>query len=116
MLAEKQAALSPDFHEALSLYSGLQGWDNAPLAADAKAVAELQLLASSHVVDLEAITSVVRNDLGLTLHLLQLTARERGKHAGTMSTLSEVIVQLGLEQLRNIAGEVTLTCRTQRDS
>jgi len=116
MLADKQSALSPDFNEVLSRYSGLHGLGSVPLAADAKAVAELQLLASSHVVDLEAITSVVCNDLGLTLHVLQLTARKLGKHAGTMSTLSEVIVHLGLEQLRKIAEEVTLTCRTQHDA
>lgn len=115
MLADEQSALSSDFHKALSGCSDLQGNGNIPVA-DAKSVAELQLLASSHAVDLEAITNVIRNDAGLMIQLLQLSARKFGRHAGTMSTLGEVVVQLGLEQLRKIGAEVTLTCRTQRDS
>lgn len=106
MLAEEQSDWISDFRGDLPVRGSI------PRTAAPKAVAELQLLASSHVVDLEAITSVVRNDLGLTIHLLQLSARKLGKNAGTMSTLSEVIVQLGLEQLRRIAAEVTLTSNT----
>jgi HD-like signal output (HDOD) protein len=110
-----ESASIPEFGESLSPRCGRSaGQDVVLVAANAEAVAQLQLLASSHVVDLEAITNVIRKDAGLTIQVLQLSARRFGKHADGMSTLTELIIQLGLEQLRAIATQVTLTLPHER--
>lgn len=102
MLADKQAAHNREFLD-------LQCRDGAAIPADAGAVAQLQLLASSHVADLTAITEIIRNDAGLTVQLLQFSARKLGKHAGSAATLEELVVQLGREQLQALAAQLTLT-------
>ena len=79
------------------------------IPADPQAAAQLQLLASSHVVDLTAITDVIRNNAGLMVQLLQFSARKLGKSAGSATSLEELVVQLGLEQLHAMAAQVTLT-------
>lgn len=91
------------------LRAGLQaGQDGIGMPAMPEAVAQLQLLAASHIVDLQAITDVIRNDVGLTVQLLQLVARNLGKRAGSISNLEELVVHLGLEQLRTMAAESVL--------
>lgn len=102
MLASKQAAHS---HELLDL----QSRDGVAVPAEAEAVARLQLLASSHVADLAAITDIIRSDAGLTVQLLQFSARKLGKYVGSAESLEELVVQLGLEQLQALAAQVTIT-------
>lgn len=102
MLADKQAANS---RESLDL----QGRDGVCVPADAEAVARLQLLVSSHVADLTAITDIIRKDAGLTVQLLQFSARKFGKGAGSAASLEELVVQLGLEQLQAMASQVMVT-------
>jgi c-di-GMP-related signal transduction protein len=102
MLAHQQAANS---REVLDL----QGRDGVAIPADAEAVAQLQLLASSHVVDLTAITEIIRNDAGLTVQLLQFSARKLGNYVGSAASVEELVVQLGLEQLQAMAAQVTVT-------
>lgn len=85
-----------------------QDGSGVPIPADATAAAQLQLLASSHVVDLATITNVIASDVGLTIRLLQCSAKKFGRQAATMESLEEVVVQLGSEQLRTLAAEATL--------
>jgi HD-like signal output (HDOD) protein len=73
-----------------------------------EAVAQLQLLASSHVVDLGAITAVIRGDAALTIQLLQFGAAKLGKLAGEAASVEELVVHLGLEQLRAMAADALL--------
>lgn len=108
--AKSESPFSPEIPTAVSGRPDLQDWRNVlQVPARPEAVAQLQLLASSHVADLEAITDVIRNDAGLTIQLLQFGVRNLGTCAGSVSSLGELIVQLGLEQLRTMAAEVTLT-------
>lgn len=110
MLGKEKTPGSPEFRETLPPNCGLSGsHDIIPIPASAEAVAQLQLLASSHIVDLEAITNVIGNDAGLRIQVLQLSARKCRKEAESISSLSELIVFLGLEQLRIMAAQVTLT-------
>lgn len=102
MLANEKAAFSREFLD-------LQGRDGVAIPANAEAVAQLQLLASSHVADLNALTGVIRNDAGLMLQLLQFSARKLGKNAGSATSIEELVVQLGLEQLQAMAAQVTVT-------
>ena len=102
MLANQQAAF---IRELLDL----QGRDGVAIPAHAEAAAQLQLLASSHVVDLTAISDVIRNDAGLMVQVLQFSARKFGKGAGSAASLEELVVQLGLEQLQALAAQVPLT-------
>jgi|SRR5579862_9468771 len=71
------------------------------------AVARLQLLASSPVADLEAITTVIRDDEALTLELLRLAANVVEEN-NTKVSVGDLIVHLGLEQLRRMAAEVVM--------
>jgi len=107
---KSESAFSPEIPTAFSGRTDLKDWqDVVHVPARPEAVAQLQLLASSHVADLDAITDMIRNDAGLTIQLLQFGARNLGTCAGSVSSLGELVVQLGLEQLRTMAAEVTLT-------
>jgi HD-like signal output (HDOD) protein len=107
--AKSESGFSPEILKAFSWRADLQDWQNViPVPARPEAVAQLQLLASSHVADLDAITDVIRNDIGLTIQLLQFGARNLGTRAGSISSLDELVVQLGLEQLRTMAAETVL--------
>jgi len=102
MLANEHSAIRRELLD-------LQARDGIAIPANPQAAAQLQLLASSHVADLTAITGVIRNDAGLMLQLLQVTARKLGKNAGSATSLEELVVQLGLEQLHALAAQVTVT-------
>jgi len=68
-----------------------------------EAVMRLQLLASSHGVDLHTLTEVVRNDIGLTVQLLHIAALEAGPRSSQSANIAELIVHLGLDRLRQLA-------------
>ena len=68
-----------------------------------EAVMRLQLLASSHGVDLHTLTDVVRNDIGLTVQLLHIAALEVSSRSSKSANISELIVHLGLDRLRQLA-------------
>jgi HD-like signal output (HDOD) protein len=68
----------------------------------------LRLLLSSHTADLHAITDVIRNDVGLTARLFHLAALERGGRATTILNVGDLVVQVGLEKLKNLAAETKL--------
>lgn len=116
MLAKPKATepvLTPDAGNISGLPTDLK----AAVPATPEAVAQLQLLASSHVADLDAISDVIGKDAGLTIQLLQFSATRMGKRVGSMASIGELVVHLGLEQLRNMAAEAVLLtspyqCRT----
>ena len=75
------------------------------------AVAFLQLLLTSNVADLEAITALIRNDVGLTVRLLGLAFGEAAQRSTSRLSLEELVVHLGLEKLRvMVAGTRVLSC------
>jgi len=94
-----------------------EAWQNAefplpPAMPGAVVLLELQL--ASNVVDREAITRLIRNDVGLTVQLLRLArAQGLGRRAGHLS-VGELVVHLGLEKLRTMAaGTRLLACQPE---
>jgi HD-like signal output (HDOD) protein len=74
-------------------------------------VAFLQLLVTSNVADLEAITTLIRNDVGLTAQLLGLAFEQPSRRPTSHLRLAELVVHLGLEKLRAMAaGTRVLGC------
>ena len=69
----------------------------------------LDLWLSSFVADLHDITHIIKSDIGLTVQLLRLAARESEESPGKIGTISEIVVNVGLEKSRTlVAGSVTL--------
>jgi HD-like signal output (HDOD) protein len=67
----------------------------------------LELALSEWVTDLAEISNIVGGDIGLTIQLLRLAAREIPESAGTMITIGEMVIYLGVEKL------ATLVARTE---
>jgi HD-like signal output (HDOD) protein len=72
------------------------------------AVALLQLELASNVADLEAITRLIRNDVGLTTQLLRLTFGQPSKHRTGHLGVGEMVVHLGVEKLKAMAAGTRL--------
>lgn len=82
------------------------------LPAMAGSVILLQMLLASNVVDLEAITQVIRDDVGLTAQLLRLALSESPHLARRPLNLGELVVHVGLQKLRAMAaGTKLLSCK-----
>ncbi len=96
-----------DLKELLLRDSRIRDRKGRAIAAMPEAAAQLQLLASSSAADLDAITSIIRDDLGLTIGLLQLAEETLEENSGDLS-LEELVIHLGLEQLRRMAAESAL--------
>ncbi len=94
-------------HESKQAHSN-SGLGRPIFPAAPEAVAQLQLLASSYVVDLGAITAVIRSDAALTIRLMQFGAAKLGRLAGEAASVEELVVHLGLEQLRALAADAVL--------
>ncbi len=62
---------------------------------------QLELRLSDPVADLQDITNIIRNDIGLTVQLLRLAAREIQEPP--LLTISEIVVEIGLEKLGRLA-------------
>jgi HD-like signal output (HDOD) protein len=76
------------------------------------AVALLQLKLASNVADLDAITRLIRTDVGLTAQLLRLAFGQPSRHGSGHLGVGEVVVHLGLEKLRAMAaGTRLLACQ-----
>ena len=71
------------------------------------ALLRLELALSGFVTDLQEISNIVRGDIGLAIQLLRLAAREIPEAAGTMVTIGEMVIHLGVEKL------TTLVARTE---
>lgn len=94
--------------------SDLNSQRDVAVPAMPEAVALLQLLVSSCFADLDAITNVIRNDVGLTIQLLRLSALNFGRPtSGGIPYLGELVVCLGLDQLRAMAAAASLVPRQE---
>jgi HD-like signal output (HDOD) protein len=91
-----------------SLPISLQATEFPLPPAMSDAVLLLRLLLFSHSADLHAITDVIRNDVGLTAHLLHLAALERGGRATSTLNVADIVVQVGLDKLKSLAAEAQL--------
>jgi HD-like signal output (HDOD) protein len=69
------------------------------------ALLRLELWLATFVADLQDITDIIRSDLGLTVQLLRLAAREIEESPGEIVPLSEIVVQVGVEKLRRLVAE-----------
>jgi HD-like signal output (HDOD) protein len=65
----------------------------------------LENLLNADVVDLAALTDVVRSDLGLTVYLIRI-ARSADFASATIPRISEIIVCLGINHLRAIVHRI----------
>jgi HD-like signal output (HDOD) protein len=104
-LSDTKNSFSPAL--PLSLASG--GKDAVPLppAMPGSAVL-LQLLLSSHVADLHAITEVIRNDIGLVVRVLRMAGFECGGRSLSTLNMGDLVVQLGVEKLKGLLQETPL--------
>ncbi len=67
-------------------------------------VLRLEKLLGENAPDLNAIGTVVRGDLGLTIHLLCLSKEEliESQGEGVLPSIEEIVVQLGIEKLQKL--------------
>ena len=119
MLAHKKAlshlaqpCKDPNIH-SLPTHSKIEcGTELPDLPAMAKSAVLLQMLLASNVVDLEAITQVIRDDVGLTTQLLRLVLCEFPHFSRKSLRLQELVVHVGLQELRTMAaGTQLLGCK-----
>jgi len=75
-----------------------------------EAVIRLQLLASSQGADLHSLTEVVRNDIGLTVQLLNVARAETGRRMAESANIAELIVCVGQGGLKEIAETTDVIC------
>ena len=85
------------------------------LPALAKSGVLLQMLLASNVVDLEAITQVIRDDVGLTTQFLRLALREFPHVSRRSLKLQELVVHVGLQALGAMAAGTKLLGCTPGD-
>src|SRR5271170_6699484 len=69
------------------------------------ALLQLELCLSAPVVDLQDVTDIIKGDVGLTVQLLRLAAREIAKSPGKLIGISELVVQVGVAKLFALATE-----------
>jgi HD-like signal output (HDOD) protein len=94
---------------ALPTHSQVESGTKLPdLPAMAKSAVLLQMLLAANVVDLQAITAVIRDDVGLTTQLLRLALRASPQFPRKPLKVEELIVHLGLQTLRAMAAETKL--------
>jgi len=78
------------------------------IPAMAGSVVTLHILLAENVVELEAITQVIRADVGLTIQLLRSAKFRAGSLGNTRIHLSQIAVELGLDRLRHMITEIPL--------
>jgi HD-like signal output (HDOD) protein len=100
-----QQTSSEDRESSTFLLPGEAEFPSPPARPDA--LLRLELALSEWVTDLEGISHIVGGDIGLTIQLLRLAAREMPESAGTMVTIGEMVIHLGVEKL------ATLVARTE---
>ena len=64
------------------------------------ALLRLELCLSAPVADLQDITNIIKSDIGLTVQLLRVAAREIEESPDRVVTISDIVVQVGVERLR----------------
>jgi len=75
----------------------------------------LRLLASTHNVDLQAISDVIRNDIGLVVGLFHRAAFERRLRPTTVLNIGELVIHAGLSNLKTLAAEARLHAVNSND-
>jgi HD-like signal output (HDOD) protein len=100
-----QQTPAEDSESSTLLLPGEAEFPSPPALQDA--LLRLELALSESVTDLEEISNIVRGDIGLTIQLLRLAAREIPESVGTTFTIGEMVIHLGVEKL------VTLVARTE---
>jgi len=73
-----------------------------------EASVRLRSLLDARVPDLNAVTEVIRGDIGLSLHLIQSATQELGKDSAEALRLSASVVRVGLKQLTALVNETPL--------
>lgn len=71
----------------------------AGLPAMPTSLLQLELSLSASVVDLQDVTTIIKGDVGLTVQLLRLAAREMTESKGMPLCVSNTIVQFGTSKL-----------------
>jgi HD-like signal output (HDOD) protein len=66
------------------------------------ALLQLELRLSAPVTDLRDITTIIRSDVGLTAQLLRLAAAEMESSSGKLTSISEIVVHVGVEELKTL--------------
>src|SRR5271166_3414171 len=66
------------------------------------ALLRLDLCLSAFVVDLQDIKDIIRTDVGLTLQLLRLAARQTEQSPGRIGSIGEIAIQVGVPGLREL--------------
>jgi HD-like signal output (HDOD) protein len=94
--------------------SSIRGTSIPDLPILAPTLVHLERLLNADVVDLAALTNVVRSDLGLTVYLIRI-ARSADWVSGTVPRIAEIIVGLGIKHLKAIVHSVPVL-RTQHGS
>jgi len=73
-----------------------------PLPVMPDPLLKVQSLLECPPVNLQAVTSIVRGDLGLTLQVLRIVACDRDGHGEDLSRIQNCIVYLGMAALQNM--------------
>ena len=71
----------------------------------ASTLLQLEACLTAPVSNLHDITAVIRNDVGLTVQLLRLAAREVAEWPEKITPISEIVVHLGLDKLRALVDQ-----------
>jgi len=88
--------------------------NQSQIPAFPEALLLLRTLLDERFADLRAITETIRGDVGLTVSALQLAADEPDVVPAEVLNISEIVVHLGLENLRTMISSIpTLTERAK---
>lgn len=94
---QSPAVVSP--HTAASL-SGIAEYPSLPALSDR--LLRLELCLSAFVTDLKDITNIIRSDVGLTIQLLRLAAREIHEPAAKVLTVNEIVLHVGIDRVKRL--------------
>ena len=92
---------SPVSHSSFFPLPGESEFSSPPALVNS--LLQLELGLSAFVTDLRYITDVIRADVGLTAQLLRLAAIELGKSPSRVAPLSEIVLLLGVDKLKQLA-------------
>ncbi|MFY9646862.1 MAG: HDOD domain-containing protein [Terriglobales bacterium] len=70
------------------------------------ALLRLELSLSASVADLQDITDIIRSDIGLTVQLLRLANRESTYSPEIIPSISEIVIEAGVEALRELSARI----------
>jgi len=73
------------------------------LPATPNALLRMELWLSSFAPDLQEVTDIIRNDIGLTSQVLRLAAREIKESPDKVIGISEIVILVGVEKLKALA-------------